>query len=94
MSENAKEWESVLAVYAKNPHAALVLAQLLDEVRKKIARGPKARREAEAQLEFAIKTLHRHTSFNKVSEKLYRLYVSGHLSAKQYSRLEELGVKF
>jgi len=94
MSENAKDWRAVLAIYARHSHDALVLAQLLAQVREKTERGPKGGHEAAAQLETAIKTLHQYTSFSKVSKKLYRLYVSGDLSAKQYKKLEDLGVKF
>ncbi len=94
MSENTKDWKAVLAVYGRHSHDALVLAQLLDQVREKIQCGPRGRREAATQLETAIRILHQHTSFNKVSKKLYRLYVSGGLSAKQYKKLEDLGVKF
>ena len=68
--------------FARSGHDALVLAQLLDQLREKIESGPKDRREAAAELELVIKLLHQHTSFNKVSERLYRLYVSGELSSK------------
>ena len=94
MSEANKDWKSVLEVYAGHPHDALILAQLLRQLKEHIESGPKGRREALAQLEFAIKTLYPHSGFNKVSKKIFRLAVAGRLSAKQYRRLRELGVKF
>ncbi len=94
MSEAAKDWKSVLAVYARHSHDALVLAQLLDQVREKINRGPTGRREAVAQLELAIDTLYLFSSFDKASRKLFGLAVAGKLSGSQDRKLRELGVKF
>ena len=94
MAEPTEDWESVLEVYAGKAHDALVLATLLEIVRRKMGRGPKDRREASAELEFAIKTLYQYTDFNKVSRKLYRLWITEKLSTKQENKLRELGVKF
>jgi hypothetical protein len=89
MSEANKDWKSVLELYAGHPHDALILAQLLAQLKEHIESRPKGRREALAQLEFAIKTLYPHSGFNKVSEKL-RVAVAGKLSVKQYRKLREL----
>ena len=71
MSEVHNDWKSVLTVYGGHPDDALTLAQLLAQLKEHIERGPKGRREALAQLEFAIKTLYPHSRFNKVNKKLF-----------------------
>ena len=93
MSEVDKDWKSVLGVYAGHPDDALTLAQLLAQLKEHIESGPKGRREALAQLEFAIKTLYPHSRFNGLSRKMFRVAVAGTLSAKQYRRLRERGVR-
>lgn len=67
MSEVHKDWKSVLEVYAGHPHDAFILAQLLKQLKEHVEGGPSGRRETLAQLEFAIRTLHQYTGFNKVS---------------------------
>lgn len=94
MSEVHKDWKSVLEVYAGHPHDAFILAQLLKQLKEHVEGGPSGRRETLAQLEFAIRTLHQYTGFNKVSRRLYRLAVAGKLSGKHYEKLRELGMKF
>jgi len=91
MSEVAKDWKSVFEVYVRNPSDALTLAQLLEQVKELIERGPKGRREAVAQLELAINALYPHTSFDKVSRKLFRQRIAGTLKFRQEERLRELG---
>ena len=93
MSEVHKDWKSVLEVYAGHPHDAFILAQLLKQLKEHVEGGPNGRRETLAQLEFGIKTLHQYTGFSKVSRKLYRLAISGKLTAKQYQRLLNMGMK-
>ena len=69
MSEAEKDWKSVLDVYAGHPDNALILAQLMAHLKEHIESGPKGRREALAQLEFAVKILYPHSRFNHVSKE-------------------------
>ena len=90
---NAADWKGVFEVYARHPSEALDLARQLIEIRKALKRGRKGMEEAIAAIDLALKELYPHSSFDKVSRKMYYRTLEGTLSYKQQEKLRKLGVK-
>ena len=90
---NAADWKGVLEVYARHPDEALDLARQLIEIRKALQRGAKGKAEAIAAIDLALTELYPHTSFDKVSRKMYHRTLEGSLSYKRQETLRELGMK-